>query len=57
MGASPTNAAGFGDLIKAARVFAVNELMPLQQTMLQINDWLGEEVIRFKDYSLLKDED
>lgn len=57
MGATPTNTAGFGDLIKAARVFAVNELMPLQQTMLQINEWLGEEVIKFKDYSLLKDED
>lgn len=55
MGATPTNTAGFGDVTKAARVFVINELHPLQQTMLQINDWLGEEVIRFKDYPLAND--
>ncbi len=56
MGATPTNTAGFGDSEKAARVFVINELMPLQQNMLQINEWLGEEVVKFKDYSLLNNE-
>lgn len=56
MGATPTNTSGFGDHVKAAKVFVINELIPLQQTMLQINDWLGEEVIRFKRYELLDDE-
>ena len=56
MGATPTNAGGFGDVAKAAKVFVINELQPLQKVMLQINDWLGEEVIRFEPYALL-DED
>ncbi len=52
MGATPTNTSGFGDVEKAARVFVINELMPLQQRMLAINEWLGEEVIGFKPYEL-----
>lgn len=56
MGATPTNAGGFGDVAKAAKVFVINELQPLQKVMLQINEWLGEEVIRFAPYALL-DED
>ena len=56
MGATPTNTGGFGDYAKAAKVFVINELIPLQQTMLQINEWLGEEVIKFNRYELLDDE-
>jgi PBSX family phage portal protein len=52
MGATPTNTSGFGDVEKAARVFVINELMPLQQRLLAINEWLGQEVIRFKPYAL-----
>ncbi|MDZ8433008.1 portal protein, partial [Escherichia coli] len=29
-----------------------NELIPLQDRIREINGWLGQEVIRFKDYSL-----
>ena len=29
---------------KAARVYAINELMPVMEAMKHINDWLGEEV-------------
>ena len=43
-----------GDVEKAARVFAVNELTPVMEAMKHVNDWLGEEVIRFNPYALLE---
>lgn len=52
MGIIPTNTSGFGDAEKAAAVFNANEIAPLQARMLEVNDWLGEEVIRFKPYAL-----
>ena len=52
MGILPTNTAGFGDAAKAAEVFARNEIAPLQARMLELNDWLGEEVIAFEPYTL-----
>ena len=33
--------------------FAINELMPVMEAMKHVNDWLGEEVIRFNPYALL----
>jgi PBSX family phage portal protein len=48
----PHNTGGFGDAEKAAAVFAVNEVSPLQARMLEVNDWAGEEVIRFKPYAI-----
>ncbi|MFY3176115.1 capsid portal protein, partial [Achromobacter xylosoxidans] len=29
-----------------------NELEPLQAKFLEINDWLGDEVVRFKPYTI-----
>lgn len=53
MGVVPANAGGFGDVINAARVFARNEIQPLQTLLAQsINDWAGEEVARFDPYLL-----
>lgn len=52
MGIIPNNTGGFGDAEKAARVFSINEIIPLQERMKEINDWLGAEVIRFKPYEL-----
>ncbi len=52
MGATPTNAAGFGDVEKAARVFVINELLPLQQRLMEINEWAGEQIVRFDPYQL-----
>lgn len=52
MGIVPTNAGGFGSIRDAALVYAANELEPIQTRMLQVNDWLGEEVIRFKPYDV-----
>ncbi|MEC7295602.1 MAG: capsid portal protein, partial [Pseudomonadota bacterium] len=43
---------GFGDVEKAAKVFVTNELEPVQAVFSEINDVLGEEVIRFREYSL-----
>lgn len=57
MGIIPTNTGGFGDVEKAARVFVRNELLPLQKHMEELNDWLGEEVIRWEPYSLDLGED
>lgn len=52
MGIVPQNAGGFGSIRDATLVYAANELEPIQARMLQVNDLLGEEVIRFKAYEL-----
>ncbi|SFQ38502.1 phage portal protein, PBSX family [Pseudomonas sp. NFPP07] len=52
MGVVPQNAGGFGSIRDAATVWAVNELEPEQARLLQINDWLGEEEVRFREYDL-----
>lgn len=52
MGIVPSNAGGLGDPATAAKVFGRNEIKPLQDRFLQVNDWLGEEVVRFDPYSL-----
>lgn len=52
MGVVPQNAGGFGSVRDATQVWAINELEPEQARLLQINDWLGEEVIRFQPYDL-----
>ena len=54
MGIIPHNTGGFGDAEKAAKVFNINEIMPLQERLKEINDWLGIEVIRFRPYELAK---
>lgn len=53
MGVIPTNAAGFGDVEKAGKVFFINEIKPLQQRLEELNYWLGETVITFTPYELL----
>lgn len=50
LGIVPANAGGFGDVEKATRVFFDNEIVPLQARFLELNEWLGEEVIRFGEY-------
>lgn len=54
MGIIPNNTGGFGDVEKAAAVFAANEITPLQERMKEVNDWLGVEVIRFRPYELAR---
>lgn len=52
MGIIPSNTGGFGDIEKAATVFAANELEPLQQRLLELNEQCGEEVVKFSPYRL-----
>ncbi len=53
MGMLPNNVGGFGDVEKAAKVFARNEIAPLQSTMADaINTWAGVPVCAFKPYVL-----
>lgn len=53
MGIVPTNSSGFGSVTDAANVFARNEIEPLQRRFLELNRWLGEEVIKFKPYQII----
>lgn len=50
MGLVPSNSGGFGTPISAAQVFARNELEPLQAKFLEINECIGQEVVRFTPY-------
>lgn len=52
MGIVPNNTGGFGDAEKAAKVMYANEIKPLQARLMELNDWIGEEVIRFQPYEL-----
>lgn len=52
MGIVPQNAGGFGSIREAAQIYAANELEPIQARMTQVNEWLGEEVVRFKPYEI-----
>lgn len=52
MGIMPSNVGGFGDVEKASLVFVRNELMPLQKRLQELNDWIGDEIIKFSAYSL-----
>lgn len=52
MGIVPNVTGGFGSISDAAKVFNINEIKPLQSKLRAINNWLGEEVIQFKDYDL-----
>lgn len=56
MGIVPNNTGGFGDAGKAAQVFYENEIVPLQVRFQELNDWLGEQVIRFTPYRLASPE-
>jgi PBSX family phage portal protein len=54
MGIVPNNTGGFGDAEKAAAVFNANEIGYYQGRMMELNEWLGDEVIKFKPYELAK---
>nr|WP_198980315.1 phage portal protein [Herbaspirillum sp. ASV7] len=52
LGTMPNNTGGFGDVTKAAAVFGCNEIEPLQAQFLSLNEWAGQEVVRFRSYQL-----
>ncbi|HCG1298415.1 TPA: phage portal protein [Pseudomonas aeruginosa] len=47
MGVVPQNAGGFGSISDAAAVWASLELEPMQARLQQVNELIGEEVVRF----------
>ncbi|HEJ7177338.1 TPA: phage portal protein [Serratia marcescens] len=51
MGIIPNNTGGFGDVEKASQVFVRNELIHLQARMKEVNLFLKNEVIKFKNYT------
>lgn len=53
MGVMQNSTGGFGAVEPAAKVFAVNELKPLQAKMMQINEDLGIEAVKFNEYDML----
>ena len=56
MGIVPQNAGGFGSIKEAAQIWATNELEPIQARLQQVNEWLGEEVVRFRPFNESTDE-
>ncbi|KRD25557.1 capsid portal protein [Acidovorax sp. Root267] len=52
MGVVPSNTGGFGAVAPAAEVFARNEIEPLQARCAELNEWIGEEVMRFTEYRI-----
>lgn len=56
MGIVPNNTGGFGAVEPAAKVFARNELRPLQARFEELNDWLGEAVVTFEPYEIPSDD-
>jgi PBSX family phage portal protein len=50
LGIIPENAAGFGDVEKAAWIFFLNEIQPLLSRLTAINEWAGAMVVAFSPY-------
>lgn len=49
MGVIPKNTGGLGDPATASKVFYQNEIIPLQEQFKSLNEWLGIEVVKFKE--------
>jgi hypothetical protein len=50
VGIVPINNAGFGNVVDAKDVFFELEIVPLQARLLELNDWLGVEAVKFKPF-------
>jgi len=48
LGIIPHNTGGFGSITEAGEAWMQHELEPLQVRMQKVNDWIGQEVIRFR---------
>ena len=48
MGIVPQNAGGFGSIREATELWIENELEPIQARFMQINNWIGEDVVKFR---------
>lgn len=52
LGIIPNNTGGFGNAGEALKVFMANEVAPLQTRLRSLNEWMGQEVVRFKPLEL-----
>lgn len=50
LGVIPQNGTGFGDVRTASDAFHYAEIEPLQRRLLEVNEWLGDEAVRFREY-------
>lgn len=50
IGVIPTNNGGFGDVRSAMDVFFWNEIAPIMEQMLRLNEMLGVEAVRYTPY-------
>ncbi|MNU41478.1 Phage portal protein [compost metagenome] len=48
LGVVPSNAGGFGSVKEAAEIFYETETVPLQNRFKALNEWMGDEVVRFR---------
>lgn len=48
LGVVPKNTGGFGSIVDAANTFCELEIMPIQSRLLEVNDWLGLEAVKFE---------
>lgn len=56
LGIVPGNTGGFGAVLPASQVFGRNEIAPLMGRFSELNDWPGQEVVRFAPYEIDLDE-
>lgn len=55
LGIIPSNAGGFGSISEAREAYWYSEIVPLQNIFASsINEWAGEQVIRFKEFGQLQ---
>lgn len=52
LGIVPSNTGGFGAADTAAKVFGRNEIEPLQTQFMAFNEWAGDEIVKFKPYTV-----
>ena len=57
LGVQAESSGGYGDIEKAALVIAKNEIYPIFRQLETLNDWAGEEIIRFDHYKLEEQEE
>ena len=52
MGIVPKSAGGLGDAATVAKVFAMNEVKPLQQSFIDVNERTGLKIFDFDEYEV-----
>jgi len=50
LGVAPENVGGYGDANTADQITYMNEIVPLQNQLLEMNDYFEMEIVSFKDY-------